>query len=126
MKRISHLVLLALMIVSTIATADASGKIKSKKKQTAKVVTQDQRAATGEAIPAPNIKRERKTSDPGDAPVVPKPGPIPFGPPVELQLKRADSRKFDLRTLPHIQQAEQDRADLPDPIFHPVTVQSNG
>ncbi len=123
MKRISHLVLLALMVVSTITTADASGKIKSKKKQT-KEVTQDQTAKSGEAIPAAAFDRAKKQSDPGDGSPVPKPGPIPFGPPTELQLKRASSVRFDLRTLPHVQQAEQDRADLPDPVFHPVTLQS--
>jgi hypothetical protein len=121
MKRISHLVLLALMVVSTITTAEAKGrKIKHKPKE---VVANDATAPGPQR--AGDFGREKKQSDPGDG-TVPKPGPIPFAPPVELQLKRAGSRKFDLRSLPHVQQAEQDRVDLPDPTFHPVTIQSSG
>jgi hypothetical protein len=121
MKRIPHVVLLALMVVSTISSAEAGDTPRNKKKQTTKEQTLT--ALPGKAVRAPSVARERKQSDPGGGTVVAKPGPIPFGPPVELQLKRAESRKFDLRTLPHTPPIQQDRAELPEPPFHPVTVQ---
>jgi hypothetical protein len=121
MKRIPHVVLLALMIVSTISSAEAGDTPRNKKKQTTKEQTLT--ALPGKAVRAPSVARERKQSDPGGGTVVAKPGPIPFGPPVELQLKRAESRKFDLRTLPHTPPIQQERAELPEPPFHPVTVQ---
>src|SRR5258708_1461515 len=121
MKRILRVLLVALMIISTIGIAEAKSKGKSKKKDTAK----DQVAQTGEAVPAPNVKREKKQVD-SNPTVVPKPGPIPFGPPIELQLKRADSKRFDLRSLPRTKPVQQDRVELPDPPSNPVTVQSTG
>ena len=120
MKRILHLVLMLLVVVSTIGTAEA----KSTKKKKAKPVTVDLTNAAGEAQSAPQFDRERKQSDSSSGEVVAKPKPIPFGPPIELQLKRADSRHFDLRSLPRTPPVEQERAELPEPNFHPVTLQS--
>jgi hypothetical protein len=125
MKRTIHLLLAVLMLTSVIG-AEAKPKHKSKKKvsneQTSKVV-EAEAAESDEAIPAPKVDRSRKQSDTDNGTIVPKPGPIPFGPPVELQLKRADSKRFDLRSLPQTKPVQQERADLPDPAFHPVTVQ---
>jgi Carboxypeptidase regulatory-like domain/IPT/TIG domain/Dockerin type I domain len=124
MKRILHFVLMLLVVVSTIGSAEA--KSTKKKKTTPAAV--DQTSAAAEAHPATQFDRERKQSDSSSGDVVPKPQPIPFGPPVELQLKRADSRRFDLRSLPRTPpvDVEQERAELPEPNFHPVTVQGSG
>src|SRR5438552_16642148 len=118
MKRILPFAFLALMIVSMIGTAEAKSKRKESKASKDAVEAQ----AAG-PIPAPAIERAKKQAD-GDTTVVPKPGPIPFGPPVELQLKRADSRRFDLRSLPRTPPVQQERAELPEPPFNPVTIQS--
>src|SRR4051794_39587538 len=121
MKRTLHVLLVALMITSVIGTTEAKTKHKSKKKDT----TVDRVSPTlGEAVPAPKVKREKKQAgDTDSSAVVPKPGPIPFGKPIELQLKRAGSRHIDLRSLPRTAPVQQERAELPDPAFHPVTIQ---
>ena len=119
MKRILHFVLMLLVVVSTIGTAEA----KSTKKKKTKPTAVDQTSAAGEAHRATQFERERKQSDSSPGDVVAKPQPIPFGPPVELQLKRADSRRFDLRSLPRTPPVERERAELPEPNSHPVTVQ---
>src|SRR5712692_6575327 len=109
MKRILHLVLMLLVVSSAIGTAEA----KSTKKKKTKPATVDQTNAQGEAQRATQFERERKQSDSSSGDVVAKPQPIPFGPPVELQLKRADSRRFDLRSLPRTPPVQQERAELP-------------
>ncbi|HEX7140719.1 MAG TPA: carboxypeptidase regulatory-like domain-containing protein, partial [Vicinamibacterales bacterium] len=120
MKRIPIL-LIALMLISTIGTAEA----KSTKKKTKAVTTIDRTntADADEKKPASRFDRSRKQSDGNPDVGVGKPGPIPFGKPGELQLKRADSAHFDLRSLPHTKPIEQERAELPDPAFHPVTIE---
>jgi hypothetical protein len=119
MKRTLPFLLAVLLITSAIGTAEAKAKRKSKKKDT----TVEAQAQSGGAIPATHTKPEKKQSETDNGTVVPKPGPIPFGPPLELQLKRADSKRFDLRSLPQTKPVQQERAELPDPVFHPVTVQ---
>jgi hypothetical protein len=120
MKRTLPLLLAVLLITSAIGTAEANAKRKSKKKDT---TVEAQAAQSGGAIPATHTTREKKQSEADNGTVVPKPGPIPFGAPVERQLKRADSKRFDLRSLPQTKPVQQERAELPDPVFHPVTVQ---
>ncbi len=126
MKRTLPVLLAVLLFTSVIGIAEATPKHKSKKKvaneQTSKVV-EAQAAESDGAIPAPKLDRARKQSDSDNGTVVPKPGPIPVGPPIELQLKRADSKRFDLRSLPQTKPVQQERAELPDPVFHPVTIQ---
>ena len=123
MKRTLPLLFLAVMIVSTIGTAEAnSGHGKKKKSATSE---QTITAQTGAAIPATDVKREKKQAD-TEPPLVTKPGPISAGPPVALHLTRADSRRFDLRSLPQTQPIPRQRVEpaesqggklvpLPDP-----------
>ena len=126
MKRTLHLLLAVLMITSAIGVDAKTKHKKSKKKDTAidMVAPEGLGDQEGRAIPAPRIKREKKQlSDPDGTVVVPKPGPIAFGKPIELQLKRASSRRFDLRSLPQTKPIQLERAELPEPAFHPVTLQ---
>ncbi len=126
MKRTLHFLLAVLMITSVIGTAEAKPKHKKSKKADTAIDRLSPEASgereEGRAIPAPRIKREKKQAD-SDNTVVPKPGPIPFGKPIELQLKRASSRRFDLRSLPQTKPVQQERPELPEPSPHPVTVQ---
>ena len=69
-------------------------------------------------------KEERLTqadSKPGTT--VTKPGSIPVGRPLELQLKRAATRRLDLRTLPETRPVERERLELEPPDHRPVTVE---
>src|SRR5438105_3384596 len=121
MKRTLPLLFLALMIVSTIGTAEAnSGHGKKKKSATSE---QTITAQTGAAIPATDVKREKKQAD-TEPPLVTKPGPISAGPPVALHLTRADSRRFDLRSLPQTQPIPRQRVEPAEPLITPSTVQS--
>src|SRR5437763_2748616 len=120
MKRIVHLFLLALMIASSVATAEA----KSKPRKSQKKATQEQTltAISPEAQEGPHIKPESKQVDPGGV-LVSKPGPVPAGPPIQQQLTRAASRRFDLRSLPRTRPIEHERAELPEPIPNPLAVE---
>jgi hypothetical protein len=122
MKRILNSLLIFLVIFSTLGAAAATTKAKHRKKKLA-VVEQEAVAATGEAIPASPAGRDKKQSDSSGGTVVAKPGPIPFARPVELQLKRAGSVRFDLRSLPRTGPVQQERAELPEPPFNPVTLE---
>ena len=133
MKRTLHILLAVLMITSVIGTADAKSKRKSKKKDTAiDQVSPEGRAKTlgGEEEererlkPARRFKREKKQLGDPDQ-VISKPGPIAFGKPIELQLKKAGSRRFDLRSLPQTKPLQQERPELPAPSFHPITIQGS-
>ncbi|MGH9422590.1 MAG: hypothetical protein ACRD3J_21615, partial [Thermoanaerobaculia bacterium] len=120
MKRTLHFLFVALLITFTIGTAEASAKSKSRKKKT--TTPEITATRTGKAVPATHVKHERKQADVGSG-VVAKPAPIPFGPPKELVLKRAGSRQFDLRSLPRTPPIQQERNELPEPPFNPVTIQ---
>ena len=121
-KRTIHVFLVVLMILSTIGTAEARNQ-KKKKAKSATTIDQTFTAETSETEPATNVERDRKQADVEPPTVVPKPGPIPAGPPIERQLTRASSRRFDLRSLPRTRPPQQERAELPEPAFHPVTVE---
>jgi hypothetical protein len=126
MKRILHVVLVTLMIVSTIGTADA----KQTKKRASKAKAPQETVLTakpGPAKPGPGVKRTKKqvgveTNDDGEN-VVSRPGPNPFGPPVELSLKRAGSKKIDLRLLPQTGPAKAERPEREEPTSRPVTIE---
>jgi hypothetical protein len=118
--------LAALVLILLAATASDAATTKKKTHKVSKKTTTQEQTLTrlhGDAEPATNIEREKKQADPDGDAVVAKPGPMRFGPPVELQLKRASSRRFDLRSLPQTKPIQQERAELPEPAFHPVTVQ---
>jgi hypothetical protein len=118
MKRSLAVLLLILAVTTTSGAATTKKKAHKAPKNTTTVD-----ATAGGPARATHTKREKKQIDSGDTTVVGKPGPIPFARPVELQLKRASSRRFDLRSLPQTKPIQQERADLPDPTFHPVTIQ---
>jgi hypothetical protein len=124
MKRNLHVLLMLLTLLSTAGVAEArkTRPKKAKAPQTIEMtLTSDKES---EAKPAPQGDRSRKQSNSDHEPtVVPKPKPIPSGPPVELQLKRANSRHFDLRSLPHTAPPARDRVEYPDPVSNPVTIQ---
>jgi hypothetical protein len=130
MKRAFVALLLTLMVVPATGYAAAKKKVRK-----VKTIEMQNPLATAEADEAreatrgPRIKPERKTrgtkaEDDGGV-VINKPVPIKIGPPNELQLKRASSRVFDLRSLPRTKPIEQERRELPDPPFNPVTIQDN-
>ena len=54
--------------------------------------------------------------------IVEKPGPIPAGPPIELQLTRASSRRFDVRSLPQTKPIQQERNEYEPPFRAPATI----
>ena len=115
--------LVALLLIVFATTTSGAATTKKKARKASKPTTIERQALTGEAVPAQHFKREKKQADVGSGTVVAKPGPIPFGPPSELVLKRAGSRRFDLRSLPQTPPVQQERAELPEPPFNPVTIQ---
>jgi hypothetical protein len=122
MKRILHFVLFTLMIVSTIGTATAKVRRSKHPKESEKVLT----AKPGPAIPAPHIKPERKqagaTTPEGHGPAS-HPGPPPFGPPVEISMKRAKSVRIDLRSLPQAPPRKFERPEREEPFIDRAVIQ---
>jgi len=57
--------------------------------------------------------------DPGEAEVT-RPGPTPFGQPIELQLTKAGSTDLDLRSLPQTPPEKMERPEMEEPEPHPV------
>lgn len=53
-----------------------------------------------------------------------KPGPVPFGKPTELAMKRAGGTNIDLRTLPRTKPIEREREELEPPDHTPITLPS--
>ena len=119
MKRILTLVLSMLMLLSIAGAADAKTKHKGKSK---KATAPEVQATKKGPIPAEEVERSRKSGD-SDTPVVSKPGPVPVGPPIELHLTRADSRRFDLRSLPHTPPILRERTEPADPVIAPSLIQ---
>jgi hypothetical protein len=124
MKR-SLLALLILLLA--VVSADAGTAKKKKKTRTSPKTTAAQAVdmvAPGALIPAPSIEKERKeASGGGDA--VARPSPVSAGRPVQLQLKRASGRRFDLRTLPRTKPPQQERNEPEPPPITPVIIQNN-
>jgi hypothetical protein len=117
MKRAFAALLLTLLFVPVSGDA----RTRKPKKKAAPVI--EATNPTGKLLSAPDVKKERKESI-DVTPVTGKPGPIRVGPPVELSLKKASGRKFDLRSLPRTKPIELERAELPEPEIHPGTVES--
>ena len=80
-------------------------------------VEQESTAGPDGAIRALSIDREKKTQGGSgqDSTTQVGLGPTPFGRPVELTLTRAESKTFDLRTLPFVAPVEREREELEDP-----------
>src|SRR6266576_792414 len=121
MKRILNLLLLVLLITCCVATAEA--KTKPRKSKKTPVIEAE---APNPAKRGPHIKPEKKSSDKDDKPAVSKPGPTPFGPPVERQLTKASSRRFDVRSLPKTKPEARDRQELEPPPNTPVEIGTAG
>jgi len=127
MKRTLYFLLLVLMIASTFGAAEAG----TRKKQPKKPATVDMDNAERDRDSdkdrpkrGPNIKKERKTSD-EETPVVSKPAPIPVARPIEMQLKRAASKRFDLRALPARRPKERERPEREGPAPNPVEISND-
>ena len=118
MKR-TLLALLMILVATTSAEAATKKKVRKAKP---KKVEHFLKTESG-AIPAIYIEPEKKQAGPGG--VVTRPGPLPSPPPVESQLKRGASRRFDLRSLPQTKPVEHERVELEPPDHTPITVESN-
>ena len=57
---------------------------------------------------------------------VSKPAVVSAGPPVELTLTRAESKTFDLRTLPYVAPVASERNELPDPEIERTEIARTG
>src|SRR6185369_8599323 len=124
MKRIRNLLLLVLVTICCIATAEAkSHSRKSKKKAGAEVI---EKTVDSPLKAAPRIKPQRKDSDHDDKKATGKPSPHPVGPPVERHLTKASSRRFDLRSLPHTRPPSRERNELEPPPNTPTTIETPG
>ena len=124
MKRSLVALLLAVFAVSSFGAADAKTQ---KRKTTKSAETIDRQNPSSAEKEAPRSKREMKITrniKATDTPdVVVTPGPIPAGPPVERQLTRASSRRFDVRSLPQTKPLQQERRENEPPNTTPVLVQ---
>jgi Carboxypeptidase regulatory-like domain/Putative Ig domain/FG-GAP-like repeat/Ig-like domain CHU_C associated len=119
MKRTAASVFIyALLVLSVIPVASGATKKKTRAatKETT-VVSEPDRAIRG-----PEVKPEKKQADGGGGEVVTHPGPIPFGPPVEMHLTHASSRKFDLRNLPQTPPQRFERPEREEPAPNPTTM----
>jgi hypothetical protein len=128
MKRILYFLLLVLMIASTLGTAEAKTKKQPKKPATIDMDNGGARDGDGDRDKdrpkrARNIKKEKKAAD-GDL-TAPKPGPIPVARPIELQLKRGASKRFDLRALPARRPSPRERPELQPPNHTVVEIEGN-
>jgi hypothetical protein len=122
MKRFLTLAVLSLlMLASLIGTAEA----KQRKKKAADPKVVEATAESSKTERGPDVKPEmkRSTGSLEEVEIVAKPGPIAFGKPIELQLHRAASRRFDLRSLPQTRPVQQERAELEPPFHVPVMIE---
>ena len=131
MKRVFTLLLLSLFIF-TAAFAVAETKSHKKKKHAKPAPEIELQADPGLAIAKrAQIKKERKatagTLDNDDDNLIGgKGGPgIRIGKPIELTLRRADSRRFDVRLLPQVPIEKVERPEREEPEISP-TILSTG
>jgi hypothetical protein len=122
MKRILHVVMLSLLMIP--ANAAVYAKTRTRKPAPPKEMTQptssDEEEKERGAKRVTGAKLERKAA--GGTDVVSRPVPQPAGPPRELVMKRARSVKFDLRRLPQTPPPQIERAETPEPVSNPVTI----
>jgi hypothetical protein len=123
MKRMTTFLVLALML-SSFGIAEAKTKKSRKKPQVAPVTAS--LVSDSEAKEAPQTPRESKQAVDVQPPVVGRPTPIASGPPKELRLTRASSRRFDLRTLPRTPPVQQERNEPPEPPHTPAIIDTTG
>jgi hypothetical protein len=124
MKRFLNCLLIALGLAAGFSTTAAALRLPWHRKTVKPEV--EVAAAKGKTVPAPRIKPERKVSaasDDGD--VISKPGPIPFGPPIELSMTRAESSRIDLRALPQTPQALMERPEREAPSIKRGTIRAS-
>ncbi|HEX7808376.1 MAG TPA: carboxypeptidase regulatory-like domain-containing protein, partial [Thermoanaerobaculia bacterium] len=142
MKRALIALLLTLMIVP--GSIAAAGKKKRPKPEKIAPVTasiemeseeqerdeQEREERERERRPkrAKHVEPERKGRDvtsheEESGELVPRPGPIKAGPPVELHLTKAASRKIDLRKLQQTRPTQVERPEREGPVPHPVAIE---
>jgi hypothetical protein len=122
MKRILSTLLVTVFFLGSISSADAKTHHRKQQKTTPEIEVQK----TGsELIPVEGIKPEQKgrTAANDEEPVITRPGPQPFGPPVELSMKRADSSRIDLRALPQTAPPLMERPEREEPPIDRTAIQ---
>jgi IPT/TIG domain/Carboxypeptidase regulatory-like domain/PKD-like domain len=115
-----------LLVLLTILFAVTSAEAATKKKKVRKAKKQPviEAVAPSPLIRAASIEPAMKqASGPGEG--VGKPVPTPPSKPTELQLTRAASRRFDLRSLPRIKPVERERPEREPPDHTPVMLQGS-
>jgi hypothetical protein len=126
MKRSLAALLLALLTVTSIGSAEAKTKRKpSKRTQEIEV----EAVPAGGAVKTGSIKPSKKGFDALDSDDVVSPpssgnGKL-FGGPVEQRLTRAESRRFDLRSLPLVPVAKFERPEHEEPAITRSDVTAN-
>ncbi len=122
MKRAFIAVILALLILPD--TAGAAPRQKRTPKRPAAVpeqtIDRDADADKERPTPAPNAKKEKKSSE--DFEAARPGGKIPVLRPIELQLKRGASKRFDLRALPARRPVPRERPELEPPDHLPAEI----
>ena len=127
MKRSLAALLVAVFAITSFGIAEARTP-KRKTTKPAETIQPKEETNEGPEREAAQSKREMKitrnvkATDEPDL-VVPKPGPIPAAPPIERQLTRASSRRFDVRSLPQTKPIQQERNELEPPFRAPVAIQ---
>jgi hypothetical protein len=123
MRRTFLAILLALLLVPSQPGFAGAKKKQQPKTQPVTTVEETFQAAEGRAKRGPRVQPAKKQAggpqsgaDRGE--VKANAGPKPKGTPVELEMKRAGSRKMDLRKLPHKAPRRRERPEREDP---PIT-----
>jgi hypothetical protein len=115
--------LLALLMI-LVATTSAEAAAKKKKVRKAKPeAVQEMTLTNSGAIRAPYVRPELKQQSGGPSEGIGRPVPRPSPAPVQLQLKQAASRRFDLRSLPRTKPIERERNEPEPPDFTPILLQ---
>jgi hypothetical protein len=130
MKRFLNLLLVMLLIASVAGTASA-GQRKKKHPKPQPEVELEAVPAAGAAKPVQGIKPAKKGVEAlGDGDEVISPPSnghgTPFGKPVEQRLTRADSRRFDLRSLPLVPVSKFERPEHEEPNVTRSELTANG
>ncbi|HKS25605.1 MAG TPA: IPT/TIG domain-containing protein [Thermoanaerobaculia bacterium] len=124
-RRLLALLLLVLAVVSAdAATTKKKKKTHKSPKTIAAAPAVDAEAASG-LMAAPPTGKESKQATGGGGDAVARPTPVSAGRPVQLQLKRASSRRFDLRSLPRTKPIERERNEPEPPDITPVMIQND-
>jgi len=125
MKRALIALILALLILPDTTGAAPRQKQPPKPKAVPETIDRDVNADADKNRPKPaaNVTKEKKSSEDGKA--VRPGGPVPALRPLELQLKRGASKRFDLRALPARRPVPREKPERDGPEPHPVELETN-